>query len=112
MDFTAACVPLLLLPFGFAAAYPPPIRHGKVPWALEVLDELAYALDAKAASPAHRNLLKVVRAFQIYLTNHRGLILNYGERYRQGKTISTAFVESAVNQVVSKRFVKKQQIRW
>lgn len=26
--------------------------------------------------------------------------------------ISTAFVESTVNQVVSKRFVKKQQMRW
>lgn len=26
--------------------------------------------------------------------------------------ISTAFVESAVNQIVSKRFVKKQQMRW
>jgi hypothetical protein len=34
------------------------------------------------------------------------------ERYRQGKVISTAFVESAVNQVVNKRFVKKQQMRW
>lgn len=31
---------------------------------------------------------------------------------RHGETISTAFVESTVNQVVSKRFVKKQQMRW
>ena len=28
------------------------------------------------------------------------------------KTISTAFVESTINQVVSKRFVKKQQMQW
>jgi hypothetical protein len=28
------------------------------------------------------------------------------------ETISTAFVESAVNQIISKRFVKKQQMRW
>ena len=27
-------------------------------------------------------------------------------------TISSAFVESAVNQVISKRMVKKQQMRW
>jgi hypothetical protein len=27
-------------------------------------------------------------------------------------TISTAFVESTINQVVSKRFVKKQQMQW
>ena len=46
------------------------------------------------------------------MTNNRRFLPNYGERYRQGKIISTAFVESAVNQVVSKRFVKKQQMRW
>jgi hypothetical protein len=28
---------------------------------------------------------------------------------RQGETINTAFVESTINQVVSRRFVKKQQ---
>jgi hypothetical protein len=33
-------------------------------------------------------------------------------RYRHGEKISTGFVESAVNQVVSKRMVKKQQMRW
>src|SRR6266516_6702609 len=39
-------------------------------------------------------------------------IPNYGERYRRGEVISSAFVESTVNQVVSKRMVKKQQMRW
>jgi hypothetical protein len=87
--------------------------HGKVPRALEIVDELVYALDVEDASPEHRKLLKAVRAFEAYVTNHRAAIPNsYGERYRQGKTISTAFVESAVNQVVSRRFVKKQQMRW
>src|SRR5208282_4631876 len=60
----------------------------------------------------HRKLLKAVRAFETYITRNRAFIPNYGERYRQGKTISTGFAESAVNQVVSKRFVKKQQMRW
>src|SRR5205823_7424982 len=86
--------------------------HGKVNRALEITDELAYALDVEDGSPEHRKLLKAVRAFEAYVTNHRALIPNYGERYRQGKTISTGFTESAVNQVVSKRFVKKQQMRW
>jgi hypothetical protein len=36
-----------------------------------------------------------------------------GKRYRAGEAISTAFTESAVNQVISKRMVKrKQQMRW
>ena len=71
-----------------------------------------YALDVKDASPEHRKLLKVVRVFEADLSNNRAFIPNYGERYPQGKTIATSFVESAVNQVVSKRFVKKQQMRW
>jgi hypothetical protein len=86
--------------------------HGKVDRALAILDELAYALDVEATSPEQRKLLKAVRAFETYVANNRTFLPNYGERYRQGKIISTAFVESAVDQVVSKRFVKKQQMRW
>jgi hypothetical protein len=37
---------------------------------------------------------------------------HYGERHRAGEAISSAFVESTVNQVVSKRMFKKQQMRW
>ena len=37
---------------------------------------------------------------------------NYGELYRAGERITSSFVESAVNQVISKRMVKKQQMRW
>jgi hypothetical protein len=86
--------------------------HGKVGRALEITDELAYALDIEDSSPEHRKLLKAVRAFETYVTNNRAFIPDYGERYRQGKIIATAFVESDVNQVVSRRFVKKQQMRW
>ena len=86
--------------------------HGKVPRALEILDELAYALDIEDGSPEHRKLLKAVRAFETYVTDNRTFIPNYGERYRKGKIIATSFVESTVNQVVSKRLVKKQQMRW
>ncbi|MDM0070642.1 hypothetical protein [Variovorax sp. J31P207] len=38
--------------------------------------------------------------------------VNYRERYRCGERIATGFIESAVNQVIAKRFVKKQQMRW
>jgi hypothetical protein len=86
--------------------------HGKVERALEILDELTYILDIENGSPEHRKLLKAVRAFEGYIIANRTIIPNYGERYRHGKIISTAFVESAVNQVVSKRFVKKQQMQW
>jgi hypothetical protein len=50
--------------------------------------------------------------FQTYIRNNQESIPNYGERYRQGETISTAYIESTINQVVSRRFVKRQQMRW
>ena len=53
-----------------------------------------------------------VADFLAYIQNNRGYIPDYGERHRHNETISTGFVESTVNQVVSKRFVKKQQMQW
>ena len=50
--------------------------------------------------------------FDTYIRNNQEFIPNFGERYRQGETISTAFVESTINQMVSRRFVKKQQMQW
>jgi hypothetical protein len=47
-----------------------------------------------------------------YIENNSYLIPNYGEKYRYGETITTAFVESTVNEVVAKRMVKKQQMQW
>ena len=38
--------------------------------------------------------------------------MDYGSRHRRGEPTSTAFVESAVNEIVSKRMIKKQQMRW
>jgi hypothetical protein len=53
-----------------------------------------------------------VAEFETYIRNNGEFIPNFGERYRNGETISTAFVESTINQVVSKRFVKKQSMQW
>jgi len=35
-----------------------------------------------------------------------------GSRHRCGERISTGFVESTINQLVTKRFVKQHQMRW
>ena len=53
-----------------------------------------------------------MQEFTAYIEHNGGFIPNYGERYRNGERISTGFVESTVNYVVSKRMVKKQQMRW
>jgi hypothetical protein len=38
--------------------------------------------------------------------------VNYGQRRHDGLPISTTFVESTVNDILSKRMIKKQQVRW
>ena len=45
-----------------------------------------------------------------YVERNQTLIPNYGERNRNGERIAFGFVESAVNQVVSKRM--QQQMGW
>ena len=59
-----------------------------------------------------QKLQKGVYELQTYIEKNRAYLPNFGERYRNGDTISTAFVESTVNQVISKRFVKKQSMQW
>lgn len=39
-------------------------------------------------------------------------IPNYSERYNHGEEISSAVAESTVNEVISTRIAKKQQMRW
>jgi hypothetical protein len=65
-----------------------------------------------ARSAAAEKLAAGMTEFETYIRNNREFIPNFGERYRQGERISTAFVESTINQVVSRRFVKKQQMQW
>ena len=50
--------------------------------------------------------------FQPYIDNNSSMIPNYSEKWRYSETITTAFVESTVNEVVAKRMVKKQQMQW
>src|SRR6202022_768749 len=87
--------------------------HGNVFRALQTVDDLQIDLDnTERPSPEQQKLLKTVTEFGGYLRANSAWIPNYGERYRSGEAISSAFVESAVNQVVRKRMVKKQQMRW
>jgi hypothetical protein len=87
----------------------------------ETLTDLMFEVDGaieedrEARRPAHVVLKKLARAleeFGTYIENNASGIVNYGERHRCGERISTGFVESTINQLVAKRFVKKQQMRW
>jgi hypothetical protein len=87
--------------------------HGNVERALERIEELRWDLDlTPGKSESREKLSKQLEELDGYIKNNQEYIPNYGERYRCGERISTAFAESTVNQVVSKRMVKKQQMAW
>ena len=87
--------------------------HGNVEEAFERLANLIMDLELiRNHSAPTEKLATGLAEFETYIRNNQKSIPNYGERYRQGETISTAFVESTINQVVSRRFVKRQQMHW
>jgi hypothetical protein len=89
--------------------------HGNVYKAVQVVQSVEMALDVAVANNGDgttRTLYKAVEEFHMYIANNKAFIPNYGERYRYGERISTGFVESTVNQVISKRFCKRQQMQW
>jgi hypothetical protein len=87
--------------------------HGNVFRALQVVEQVQWQLeDLDEEVRASRKLAKSVAEFHGYISANEAFIPNYGDRHRYGEVISTAFVESTVKEVISKRFVKKQQMRW
>ena len=87
--------------------------HGNVAEALDRMEAMLLDLELiQEHSVAAEKLAAGLAEFEVYIRNNREFIPNFGERYRQGDRISTGFVESTINQVVSRRFVKKQQMQW
>jgi hypothetical protein len=78
--------------------------------ALRALEDLTWEIGTE--TPRATAMQDKLEEFMNYVTANIAAIPNYADRYRHGEPIATGFVESAVNQVVSKRFVKKQQMRW
>ncbi len=47
-----------------------------------------------------------------YIGNNEGALIDYGQRYRAGKPISTSRAEGTVNHLVNARMNKRRQMRW
>ena len=87
--------------------------HGQVDKALGKIDALKTSIEPfEEAYARFPRLIKALSELRTYIVNNRHVIPNYGERYHNGEAIATGFVESTVNEVVSKRFCKKQQMQW
>lgn len=87
--------------------------HGNVFRTLQLLTDGHEELAAWSEEvPAATTLVKAVREFHGYIAANKAFIPNYGDRYRHGERIATGLVESPVKEVVRKRMVKQQQMRW
>lgn len=87
--------------------------HGNVVKGLDKLEECyCICTDEDLKYNNREKLVTHIEEIMTYVKNNRYIIPNYGERYRYGETITTSFVESTVNEVVTKRMVKKQQMQW
>ena len=90
------------------------IRHRNVDKVLDKIESFCdevYCEELDKRDKKH-SLKKWAEEFYTYIKSNQHFTPNYAERYRHDEIISTSFVESTVNEVISKRMSKKQQMRW
>jgi len=83
--------------------------HGSPHRALQTLEDPTWEIGTE--SEHAKAMQDKLKEFMGYVTANLTTIPNYADRHRHGEPIATGFVESAVNQVVSKRLVRTQQMR-
>jgi len=66
---------------------------------------------ARTAIPAKR-LQTAMGKLGDYIEGQSAHLVDYGLRYRQGKSIGTASTEGLANKLVNRRMNKLQQMRW
>jgi hypothetical protein len=76
-------------------------------WAQDIIVLNIPVVDAKA-----RRLVARCTELRAYIESNEGALIDYGDRYRAGKPISTSRAEGTVNQLVSARMNKRRQMRW
>jgi len=122
MGGLCAVEPPLLAPLGHAQADVERLRHllwnGYHEKACEALGrimsgtETAIVLNEPAAEAKVGRLVARCTELRSYIENNEGALIDYGERYRAGKPISTSRAEGTVNQLVNARMNKRRQMRW
>jgi hypothetical protein len=82
--------------------------------AMRRLAVMLYVLGNSTAcrKPAARQIRRLTLELLGHLCNKSDSLPNYGRRYPGSRRLSSAFVESAVNQLIDKRISKSQQMRW
>ena len=114
--------PPLLAPLGHAQADVERLRHllwnGYHEKACEALGRImswiktAIVLNDPATETRAKRLVARCTELRTYIETNEGALIDYGERYRAGKPISTSRAEGTVNQLVNARMNKRRQMRW
>ena len=88
--------------------------HGQTDRALDQLETMTinFAKLRESGNLSATRLLHLAQPLLTYVRSNKSAIINYGARYRSGRRIATALAQSAVNSLVARRMVKKQQMQW
>ena len=72
----------------------------------------AAVLNDPATEAGRGRLIARCKELRGYIESNEGALIDYGQRHRAGKPISTSRAEGTVNQLVSARMNKRKQMRW
>ncbi len=72
----------------------------------------AIVLNDPGVEAKARRLAARCTELRSYIESNKGALIDYGQRYRAGKPISTSRAESTVNQLVNARMNKRRHMRW
>ena len=72
----------------------------------------AIALNEPGVEAKARRLAARCTELRSYIESNEGALIDYGQRHRAGKPISTSRAEGTVNNLVSARMNKRRQMRW
>lgn len=88
--------------------------HGQTDRAIDRLEKIitVLAVQSRHADVSAKRLLDLAQPLLTYVRSNRSAIVDYGARYRSGRRITSSLAESAVNSLVARRMVKKQQMQW
>jgi hypothetical protein len=87
--------------------------NGQTDRAIDLIGRLFHDLKAdEQGSSAIITLRSGLLHLRMYIEQNSGSITNFGARYREGTRIASTGAEAMANNVVARRMVKKQQMRW
>ena len=88
--------------------------HGQSVRAIDRLEKIMAVLTIQSSrgDASAKRLLDAAQPLLTYIRSNRDAIVNYGARYRWGRRIASSLAESAVDSLVARRMVKKQQMQW